>query len=513
MQSSMKREYAALPKGGGVPRSSFDLSRNFKTTFNGGYLVPIYWNWFYPGDVVKGSVDAFVRMSSPLDFPIMDNMKLTAHAYAVPVRILWSNFRKFYGEQDDPGDSIDFTIPEYGSTANTDTSTDTLANLLMQYLEVPVQTAAQGGVDESDICALPFRAYNSIWNWHYRDQQQQNSADVPVDNGPDDAATYNVLFRGKRHDYFTSALPAPVRGDQVPLTMDVSSDAAVGANIGIYKADIEAFRLMDADAANVDMSASSTAASVNKMYTELLINDLRNTAAIQQFLEKDNRYGTRFDEQIQSHFGVEFNDIRIAPLFLGGGSGYIHTSAIPNNSGSTGNLGDLASIATGSLTGANFSYAFDEPCILMVLANVSADLSYQQGLPRKHSYRTRYDLFWPEFTGLGDQSILMKELYYGNDANDDTVFGYVPRYEELRTEINRITHELSSQYPTNYDEWHLAEELGSLPALGDTWIKDSTPYARVLQVTSIRHFIGDFRVNLRAARPLPLTGVPGLRRL
>ena len=510
-RTSMKREYASVPKGANLPRSSFNLTRTHKTTFHGGHLVPIHWDICYPGEVFRGSVEAFIRASSPLDYPLMDNLKLTVHWYSAPIRILWDNARKFFGEQVNPGDSIDYTIPVCNAGTAYDTSLPTMFNNLAWNLGVPIRTAAQGGVDLTDFSALPFRAYNQIYNWHYRDQQQQNSVTEETGDGPDPGGSYEMRFRGKRHDYFTRNLPAPQRGDSVPAVSsihgpDTNWDVAITSEPG------GTLKKLDAGAAQVDVSATAGVAG-QELYAELLINDLRNAAAIQQFLERDNRYGTRFDELIYSHYGVEFNDVRIAPVYLGGGSGYIQTSAIPNNSGSSGNLGDLAAIATGGLDGASFTYAFDEPSILMGIANVSADISYQQGMHRNFSKRTRYDLFWPEFVGIGDQATLMRELYYQNTSDDDTVFGYNPRYEEMRTGVNTIAGEFNSNHPTSLDTWHLAENLAAMPALGDTWIKDSTPYSRMLQVTTQHHFLADFRINIRAARRLPVNGVPGLGRL
>lgn len=508
MPSSMKAEYANVPKGGRLQRSSFNLSENHKTTFDGDELIPIYWTYAYPGDVFRGDVQAFVRMSTPLDFPLMDNMKLTVHWYSVPIRILWDNFRKFYGERDNPSDSIDFTLPELGTgTQSTDTTTGVAK--LMRYMGCPV--VPTNNVDLADVGAAPFRAYYSIWNWHYRDQQQQTSLTFPTGDGPDNNS-YTIQRRGKRHDLYTSALPAPQRGEAV--TIDVESDANVNEFVGAYFNGLSTpgYRRLDSGASQVDVSTSSTDAEDHRLYAGT-INDLRNAVAIQQFLERDNRYGQRFDEQIFAHFGVEFNDIRIAPVYLGGGSGYINTSAIPNTSG-TGNQGDLAAIAHGSLDGARFTYAFDEPSILMALANVSADITYQRGLERKHSYRSRYDMFYPEFTRIGDQAMLTKEIYYNNDANDDTVFGYVPRYEELRTGVNKISGEFSSQLTTgSLDTWHLAEELGSAPVLGNTWIRGTSPWDRVQQVATADDFLADFQINIRAARALPINGVPGLARL
>ena len=513
MASQMKREYAAVPKGGRARRSSFNLSRRHLTTHHGGWLVPIFWGWLFPGDVIKGSFQAFVRASSPLEFPLFDNLKLTIHTWFVPIRILWANARKFFGEQTDPGDSIAYTLPKYGSTTNWDTSLSSMQNALARYLGIPIQTAAQGGVDQNDIGAIPFRAYNQIYNWGYRDQQQQDSVYVETGDGPDvpGGNNYNLLFRGKRHDRFTSLLAAPQKGDAVPVDMDLRSKAAEGVYPSVIDDATDTRRRIDVDGTWSDISATTGLAS-RALHTELLIADLRNAAAIQQFLERDNRYGTRYDEIIYAHYGVEFNDIRIAPVFLGGGSGYISTSAIPNQSG-TGTLGDLAAIATGVLDGAGFTYAVDEPGIYMALANVSGDLSYSQGIEKKHSYQTRYEMFFPEFTRIGDQAVEMKELYYQNDANDETVMGYEPRYEELRTEVNRISGEFDPNDAATLEVMHLQEDLGSQPVLGDTWIKDSTPYSRMLRVTTQHHFLADYKMNCRVARALPQYGVPGMGRL
>ena len=507
----MKREYAAVPKGAAINRSSFDLSRRKLGTFHGGWLVPIFYNWVYPGEVIRANFDAFVRASSPLEFPLFDNLKLTIHSYFCPIRILWNNSRKFFGEQDDPGDSIDYTIPVYGTSSSYDTSTPTMRNQLLRWCEIPIQTAAQGGVDGADIGALPFRAYATIWNWHYRDQQQQNSIDVELGDGPDDKV-YDMQFRGKRHDRFTSLLPAPQKGDAVPVTPEIHAPLNVSGNVGVYSDMANNYQRLEPNTTSVtiDSVASST---TEVMYANLLVNDLRNAVAIQHFLERDNRYGTRYDEILYSHYGSEFKDIRIAPLYLGGGQGYITTTTIPNSSATTGELGDLAAIATGTLSGAGYTYAVDEPGIIMSIANVSADLSYSQGLRRDAGYRTRYDLFWPEFTGIGDQAVEMKELYYQNDVNDETVMGYEPRYEEMRTEVNRIVGEFDPNDPSTLEVMHLSEDLGSQPVLGDTWIKDSTPYSRMLRVTTQHHFLADFRVNMKAARALPVNGVPGLGRL
>ena len=513
MPQAMKREYAAQPKGGKLKRSMFDLGRRHLTTLNGGYLVPIFWGWVFPGDVMRGKYTAFLRMSSSLEFPLFDNFKLTIHTYFCPIRQLWTNFRKMLGEQEDPGDSTDYTLPEVGnSTTDTSVVTDAGFSRLMRYFGVPVVAAGAGGVAEEDVGAVPFRAYCHIYNWHYRDQQQQDSAVFNTGDGPDGAyhSVYTLKKRGKRHDRFTSLLSSPQKGDAVPAEFDVSTEQTTSGVLTVYGDATSTYQRMDSDLANVDLSAS-TGSDGSQLKVDVTIAALRNAAAIQQFLERDNRYGTRYDEILYSHYGTEFNDIRIAPVYLGGGSGYIQTTTIPNQSG-TGTLGDLAAIATGTLQGGNFTYAVDEPGIYMSIASVSADLSYSQGLEKKHSYRTKYDLFWPEFVSIGDQAVDTAEIYYQNNATDDVVFGYEPRYEELRTEVNRTSQEFDVDDLLTLEVMHLQEDLGSAPVLGDTWIQDQTPYARIQRVTTQDHFLADFYMDLKIARALPVNGIPGLGR-
>jgi len=328
MRSAMK-EYATNPKGAQLPRSRFNLGKRHLTTHDGDWLVPINWEWAFPSDVWTGDYDAFLRASAPLEFPLFDNMTLTIHTYYVPLRILWDNARAFFGERyPDPDSSINFTLPEYGSgTLNTGVAGGQ-PNLL-RYLDCPaINTAPQNGIDESDLCAIPVRAYFSIWNWHYRDARQQDSVEIPTDDGPDDAmhALYVVKNRGKRHDYFTSLLASPQSGDSVTIGGEVQGDSGAGTPVSIWSGTHSDYQRLDTDANHADISVTSTAAA-NVLYPNTTINELRNAAILQQFLERENRYGVRYDEQLYAQYGTEFNDIRVAPVYLGGGKGHISTTS------------------------------------------------------------------------------------------------------------------------------------------------------------------------------------------
>ncbi len=509
----MRDEYAKNPRGGGGSRSTFNLNETNKTTFNANSLIPIYWDYMYPGEVRKSTTRMFIRMSNPLEFPLMDNIYVTVHWFDVSLRILWDNFRKFYGEQDDPGDSIDFTIPVVGS-GNDDLTDGTAWADLCDYLGLPHVAS----FDQADASALPFRAYNQIFNYWYRDQQLQNSINMSTDDGPDAGVTdYAVRQRGKRFDYFTNQLPSPQRGDSIKMPGTVTTDATAGSDLTLVStANSDQYREMLSDATVLRLGTTQGTVG-DAMYANTTINELRNAVAIQRFVELDNRAGTRFGEMILSHWGTEFQDARYAPVYLAGGRAPIQITPVLNQSNQTAteaqDLGDLGAIGSGSLQGASFTYACHEPSILMGIMSVTADQTYHQGLKRQWSYRTRYDFMWPEFQGIGDQATLNKEIYYQNNASDDLVFGYAPRYEECRIGINRLSGEMRPDNALSLDVWHVAQDFVSLPLLNAAYIESSVPMGRVLQSTVQDHFIADIYIQMSATRQLSLTGIPGLSRL
>ncbi len=514
MRTSMRPEYGNTPRGGGGSRSTFNLSESHKTTFNANHLIPFYWDYVYPGEIRKSTTNLFVRMSNPLEFPLMDNLYVSVHWFDVSLRILWDNFRKFYGERDpDPDSSIDFTIPELG-VGNADLTTGSTFGMLCDYLGLPHVAS----FDQADASALPFRAYNAIYDYWYRDQQIQDSVTTPTDDGPDAGATdFNLLLRGKRFDYFTNVLPAPQRGDSMTIGGSVATAPNSGFNVGVYSDAASEFRLLDSDAANVDVSAGTSNAEAYKLYPNTTIHELRNAVSLQQFFEKDNRHGTRFGEQIWSHWGTEFQDARYAPVYLAGGRSAINITPILNaakpNVLDTSNLGELGAIGAGAFSGASFTYAATEPSILMGIMSVDGDMTYHQGLKRQFSYRTRFDFMYPEFEGIGDQALLQKELFYTNTGADEGVFGYSPRYEECRIGINKLSGEFRPDNALSLDTWHVAQDFVGAPALNTAFIKSAVPMGRVLQSTINNHFICDMFTKMSSTKQLSMTGIPGLTRL
>ena len=523
-QSVNAHSFAMVPKAD-IPRSKFSMQKTLKTTFDAGYLVPIMCEEVLPGDTFNCRVTMFGRLATPL-FPVMDNLHLYSFFFFVPNRLVWNNWTKFMGEQENPSDSISYTIPQQVSPAG-----GYAVGSLQDYFGLPTlgQVATAFTVSHS---ALPVRAYNLIYNQWFRDENLQSSSVVDKGDGPDASAStnYKLLRRGKRHDYFTGSLPWPQKGGTA-VTLPLGTTAPVNWLSGDPTVNGQVAGMYQGSTLTnptVTYGSGSTAVPVNTAviaYTDLsaataaTINQLRQSFQIQKLLERDARGGTRYTEIIRAHFGVASPDARLQrPEYLGGGSTSISINPVMQTSGTgatgqTTPLGNLAAFGTYLAPGHGFTQSFVEHGHVIGLISVRADLTYQQGLRRFWSRATRYDFYFPVFAMLGEQAILNKEIYATGEAADNSVFGYQERWAEYRYNPSQITGLFRSTSAGTIDPWHYAQRFTSLPTLNSTFIQDTPPLARNLAVgagANGQQFLLDAFFDITAARPLPLYSVPGL---
>ena len=413
-----------------------------------------------PGDTFTLSMTGFGRLATPVN-PIMDNLYIETFFFAVPYRLIWNNWQKMCGEQEDPGDSTDYLVPTVSGTVTTGS--------LFDYMGVPIGSSLTWN-------NLHGRAYNLIWNEWFRDENLQDSIVVNKDDGPDNYSDYVLKKRGKRHDYFTSCLPWPQKGDAVTLPLGTTADIkanTLSGTISVLDQNDTARNITTNS--NVVLRVYEGAAESGSvgLYADLsdataaTINQLREAFQIQKVYERDARGGTRYTEIVRSHFGVVSPDARLQrPEYLGGGKERININPIAQTSSTdtTTPQGNMSAFGTTGGRMGGFSKSFTEHSVIIGMACVFADLNYQQGLNRMWSRQDRWDFYWPALAHIGEQAVLNKEIYAQGTSADDDVFGYQERYAEYRYKPSMITGIMRSDAAQSTDNWHLAQDFGSLPA-------------------------------------------------
>lgn len=524
-----------------VPRSSYRMRPEYSTTFDEGQLIPVFCREVYPGDSWNINVGAFSRLLSPLATPILSDMILDIHFFYVPVRLVWDDFEKQQGAQENPGDSTDYQDPWlYPGKSNESTFNKSMTfdqNSIYDYFGLPTKidfgdpTGTLGEVIEK-INSEPLRAYNRIWNEWYRDQDLQDSVYFSKTSEPDDYREFKILRRNKKHDYFTSCRPWPQKGPGVEIPL--GTDAPVvgnGNTLGLQLASNSAtegslysqgnnygnlvfgYNVEGQVGVSDDPEKSGLIARLD-LGNIATINTLRQAFAVQKIFERDSIGGTRFREILRSHWSVVSPDARLQVTeYIGGFSQKFIVNPVVQQS-STDSVTPQGNLAAFAVSGAHHhvcTKSFVEHGWIIALASVRVPLVYQQGINKMWSRRTRFEKYMPALAHLGEQAVLNKEIYATTDAEqNNAVFGYQERWNELRFQESQVTGAFRSNYLGTLDFWHLAQKFDSQPQLNGEFIQEDAPMDRVVAVNTEPHFLLNLSFDNIVARIMPAYSTPGL---
>lgn len=558
MNRNNERHFSQIPKMN-VSRSKFIRKQNVKLTMDAGKLIPFYVDEVLPGDTFSIDTAGICRMTTPI-YPVMDNCYFDVYYFFTPMRIVWEHTKQFFGENDNTPwtQKTEYKIPKIRIQGSKDATIDQKIpheESIADYFGIPINLTTEKNLEnKGEINALPFRAYVKIWNEWFRDQNIDNPAICPTGDdtermdigGEWGKITKDVLlkyaYRGgeplwvnKFHDYFTSSLPSPEKGEATLIPMSGN------APIQTYEDETLKTKIAppslsvwdNAITSNADNHLGPGVKKQTKVFNDAnlegylgadlseiqsaTINNLRQAFAIQQFMEADARGGTRYREIIRNHFGVDIDDKTVQiPEYLGGQRYMINVSQVVQTSATntTSPQGNAAAISVTPFTENSFTKSFQEHGYVIGLCCIRNDNTYQQGIERMWNRSEKYDFYWPEFAHLGEQAVLNKEIYMQGGEEDDKAFGYQEAYAEYRYKPNRVAGKFRSNAEQPLDAWHYADYYSKLPTLSQDWLAtDKVNIGRTLAVQNQPQFIIDLLITNNSVRPMPVYGTPGLTKL
>lgn len=557
MNRNVESHFALNPTRLDLNRSRFDRSSSVKLSFNVGDVVPFYVDEVLPGDSFQIRTSKVVRMQTLLT-PLMDNIYLDTYFFFVPNRLTWEHWKQFNGENTESAwiPQTEYQVPQLTAPA-AGWSVGTIAD----YMGIPT------GVKNLSVNALPFRAYALIMNEWFRDQNLTDPLNIPVDDATvqgvntgtyvSDVAKGGLPFKAsKYHDYFTSCLPAPQKGPDVtiqtaqlgnapvvpmnkPVPRDLlnypynvyipngNGDFEAGYHAGSVHKNAFGGAYWLAHTGNADLDPTidngvagypaNLWAQFDNTVSVATINELRTAFQIQKLYERDARGGTRYIEILKSHFGVTSPDARLQrPEYLGGSRVPININQVIQQSSTaegTTPLGDTAAYSLTTDVHGDFMKSFVEHGFVIGVMVARYDHTYQQGIERFWSRKSRFDYYWPVLANIGEQAVLNKEIYAQGTAQDNEVFGYQEAWADYRYKPNRVAGEMRSTYAQSLDVWHLGDDYSQLPKLSDSWIReDKANVNRVIAVSdqNANQLFADIYIQNRTTRPMPLYSIPGL---
>ena len=530
-----------------MPRTRFDMSKTNTTTLTTDYLYPVYCEMVMPGDSWNISVSNFIRMISPIDVPMMDNLYCDYHFWFVPWRLVWDKTKYFFGERDrTPNVSEDYTIPQisfdhtvsgaYDSSSNPNGWRDGFHGFkglpqcgsIYDYFEIPIKGTDNLLTGDFTVNALPLRSYNLIYDEWYMDEQRCDYSYYNVGDTTDTADKYYLKKRGKRFDLFTSSLLEPngVGNNPVEIPLAISSTIpvsiygtgkALGLTTGVTdKAGLATYSGNELRAfkssynQNVGYTASSytnpsgwsngmtvgvtteaaksglTGTANLSTATSTTVASLRQAFQMQAYQEINARGGERMVEWIYNQYGVIQPDILSRPEYLGGSHQRLSVQPIVQNSSTdnTSPQGNLTGIIYGAHYDNGFVRSFTEFGYIIGIMNIYSDLTYFQGLDRHWSIQTVLDVPLPVFANLTDEAIYKKQLVLTGTSTDNQVFGYCERYAPFKYAKNTLTGLVRPNAPQTIGQWSLAEQFGSVPQNTSDFIEMNTPISRIEAVNA-----------------------------